>query len=33
MVIDSTGHYEMYDESEYVDAAVDRLVNFYANNL
>ncbi|MGW0763333.1 alpha/beta hydrolase [Streptomyces sp. NPDC002814] len=33
MVIDGAGHYEMYDEPEYVDAAVDRLVNFYSNNL
>ncbi|WP_049564592.1 alpha/beta hydrolase [Streptomyces sp. SBT349] len=33
MVIDGAGHYEMYDEPEYVDAAVDRLVNFYLNNL
>ncbi|MFF5091324.1 alpha/beta hydrolase [Streptomyces niveus] len=33
MVIDSAGHYEMYDEPEYVDAAVDRLVDFYLSNL
>ncbi|MFE5111315.1 alpha/beta hydrolase [Streptomyces sp. NPDC056663] len=33
MVIDDAGHYEMYDEPEYVDAAVDRLVSFYSNNL
>lgn len=33
MVIDGAGHYEMYDEPEYVDAAVDRLGNFYLNNL
>ncbi|WWM23365.1 alpha/beta hydrolase [Streptomyces sp. B21-104] len=33
MVIDGAGHYEMYDEPEYVDAAVERLVSFYANNL
>ncbi|TKA02133.1 alpha/beta hydrolase [Actinacidiphila oryziradicis] len=33
MVIEGAGHYEMYDEPEYVDAAVDRLVNFYSNNL
>ncbi|MEW1837155.1 alpha/beta hydrolase [Nonomuraea angiospora] len=33
LVIDGAGHYEMYDEPEYVDAAVDRLVNFYSNNL
>ncbi|NIY62612.1 alpha/beta hydrolase [Streptomyces malaysiensis] len=33
MVIDGAGHYEMYDEPEYVDAAVERLVNFYLNNL
>ncbi|MFF3373975.1 alpha/beta hydrolase [Streptomyces sp. NPDC002680] len=33
MVIDGAGHYEMYDEPEYVDAAVDRLVAFYSNNL
>jgi uncharacterized protein len=29
MVIEGAGHYEMYDEPEYVDAAVDRLVDFY----
>ncbi|WP_329378828.1 alpha/beta hydrolase [Streptomyces sp. NBC_01716] len=33
MVIDGAGHYEMYDEPEYVDAAVDRLATFYLNNL
>ncbi|WP_020576639.1 hypothetical protein [Actinopolymorpha alba] len=33
MVIDGAGHYEMYDEPEYVDAAVDRLVDFYSDNL
>jgi uncharacterized protein len=33
MVIDGAGHYEMYDEPEYVDAAVDRLVGFYSDNL
>ncbi len=33
MVIEGVGHYEMYDEPECVDAAVDRLVNFYLNNL
>ncbi|MEU0524193.1 alpha/beta hydrolase [Streptomyces niveus] len=33
MVIDGAGHYEMYDEPEYLDAAVDRLVDFYLNNL
>ncbi|WP_280855118.1 MULTISPECIES: alpha/beta hydrolase [unclassified Streptomyces] len=33
MVIDGAGHYEMYDEPEYVDAAVERLTSFYANNL
>ncbi|MEV8415395.1 alpha/beta hydrolase [Streptomyces niveus] len=33
MVIDGAGHYEMYDEPEYVDAAVDRLVDFYLDNL
>jgi fermentation-respiration switch protein FrsA (DUF1100 family) len=33
MVIEGAGHYEMYDEPEYVDAAVDRLANFYSNNL
>ncbi|WP_372351081.1 alpha/beta hydrolase [Streptomyces sp. KL116D] len=33
MVIDGAGHYEMYDEPEYVDAAVDRLASFYSNNL
>lgn len=29
MVIDGAGHYEMYDVLEYVDAAVDRLADFY----
>ncbi|MFJ6851301.1 alpha/beta hydrolase [Streptomyces sp. NPDC091271] len=33
MMIDGAGHYEMYDEPEYVDAAVERLTNFYVNNL
>jgi uncharacterized protein len=33
MVIEGAGHYEMYDEPEYVDAAVDRLVSFYSDNL
>lgn len=33
MVIEGAGHYEMYDEPEYVDAAVERLADFYVNNL
>ena len=33
MVIDGAGHYEMYDEPAYVDAAVDRLAAFYSDNL
>ncbi|MEV1167866.1 alpha/beta hydrolase [Nonomuraea sp. NPDC049784] len=33
MVIEGAGHYEMYDEPEYVDAAVDRLVDFYSDHL
>lgn len=33
MVVDGAGHYEMYDEPKYVDAAVDRLATFYSNNL
>jgi fermentation-respiration switch protein FrsA (DUF1100 family) len=33
MVIDGAGHYEMYDVPEYVDAAVDRLANFYTDHL
>ena len=33
MVIDGAGHYEMYDEPEYVDAATGRLANFYSSNL
>ncbi|SOD63006.1 hypothetical protein SAMN06297387_108169 [Streptomyces zhaozhouensis] len=33
MVVDGAGHYEMYDEPEYVDAAVDRLTTFYLNHL
>ncbi|PUB27564.1 hypothetical protein C8K30_10411 [Promicromonospora sp. AC04] len=33
MVVDGAGHYEMYDEPQYVEAAVDRLVAFYSDNL
>lgn len=33
MVIDGAGHYEMYDEPAYVDAAVERLTSFYMHNL
>lgn len=33
MVIEDAVHYEMYDEPEYVDAAVERLTTFYVNNL
>ncbi|WP_129787959.1 alpha/beta hydrolase [Promicromonospora panici] len=33
MVIDGAGHYEMYDVPEYVDAAVDRLADFYSDHL
>jgi pimeloyl-ACP methyl ester carboxylesterase len=33
MVIEGAGHYEMYDEPDYVDAAVDRLVDFYSDHL
>ncbi|NJQ01141.1 alpha/beta hydrolase [Streptomyces zingiberis] len=33
MVIDGAGHYEMYDEPEYVDAAVERLAGFYGKHL
>ncbi|MBT2411011.1 alpha/beta hydrolase [Streptomyces sp. ISL-12] len=33
MVIDGAGHYEMYDEPEYVDAAVERLARFYVAHL
>jgi uncharacterized protein len=33
MVIEGAGHYEMYDEPEHVDAAVDRLASFYSDNL
>lgn len=33
MVIEGAGHYEMYDEPEYVDAAADRLVDFYSDHL
>jgi hypothetical protein len=33
MVIEGAGHYEMYDEAEYIDAAVDRLADFYSDNL
>ncbi|MFC5824209.1 alpha/beta hydrolase [Nonomuraea insulae] len=33
MVVEGAGHYEMYDVPEYVDAAVDRLVDFYSDHL
>lgn len=33
MVLEHAGHYEMYDEPEYVDAAADRLAGFYTDNL
>jgi uncharacterized protein len=33
MVVEDAGHYEMYDEPEYVDKAVDRLTDFYTANL
>ncbi|WP_226359921.1 alpha/beta hydrolase [Pseudonocardia sp. ICBG1142] len=33
MVVDGAGHYEMYDEPTYVDAAVDRLAGFYSTHL
>ncbi|MFD2026335.1 alpha/beta hydrolase [Promicromonospora aerolata] len=33
MVIEGAGHYEMYDEPEYVDAAVERLAAFYSERL
>ncbi|GAB2789762.1 alpha/beta hydrolase [Amycolatopsis magusensis] len=33
MVIEGAGHYEMYDEPEYVDAAVNRLADFYSDRL
>lgn len=33
MVIEGAGHYEMYDEPEYVDAAVSRLADFYSDTL
>ncbi|AXB41606.1 alpha/beta hydrolase [Amycolatopsis albispora] len=33
MVIEGAGHYEMYDEPEYVDAAVTRLAAFYSAHL
>ncbi|GAA2108472.1 alpha/beta hydrolase [Streptomyces synnematoformans] len=33
MVIEGAGHYEMYDEPAYVDAAVARLADFYVHNL
>ncbi|GAA5134861.1 alpha/beta hydrolase [Pseudonocardia adelaidensis] len=33
MVVEGAGHYEMYDVPEYVDAAVDRLVDFYTDHL
>ncbi|MFD5747427.1 alpha/beta hydrolase [Streptomyces sp. NPDC127033] len=33
MVIEGAGHYEMYDEPQYVDAAVDRLADFYSDHL
>jgi fermentation-respiration switch protein FrsA (DUF1100 family) len=33
MVVEGAGHYEMYDVPEYVDAAVDRLAEFYRAHL
>lgn len=33
MVVDGAGHYEMYDDPEYVDDAAARLANFYLTNL
>jgi uncharacterized protein len=33
VVVEDAGHYEMYDEPEYVDKAVDRLTDFYTANL
>jgi uncharacterized protein len=33
MVVDGAGHYEMYDVPEYVDAAVERLADFYGRSL
>ncbi|WP_224391525.1 hypothetical protein [Pseudonocardia sp. ICBG1293] len=33
MVVDGAGHYEMYDEPAYVDAAVERLAGFYTAHL
>jgi fermentation-respiration switch protein FrsA (DUF1100 family) len=33
MVIEEAGHYELYDEPEYVDAAVNRLADFYSDTL
>ncbi|WP_218829667.1 MULTISPECIES: alpha/beta hydrolase [unclassified Rhodococcus (in: high G+C Gram-positive bacteria)] len=33
LIVDGAGHYEMYDEPRYVDQAVDRLSNFYNQNL
>lgn len=33
MVIEGAGHYEMYDEPRYVDAAVERLAGFYRTHL
>lgn len=33
LIVDGAGHYEMYDEPEYVDQAVARLVAFYGEHL
>ncbi|MET8472099.1 alpha/beta hydrolase [Streptomyces sp. NPDC006422] len=33
MIVENAGHYEMYDEPAYVDAAVDRLAEFYTSHL
>jgi uncharacterized protein len=33
LVVDGAGHYEMYDVSEYVDQAVDRLATFFDAHL
>lgn len=33
MVVEGAGHYDMYDVPQHVDAAVDRLVGFFADHL
>lgn len=33
MVVEGAGHYEMYDEPDYVDQAIERLTAFFTEYL